>query len=1782
MKYRGRQWYQRPRASLTSGKRVKLRLKGETVVGTLVGNTFTPGKPKRVGTRLDPTGTIQLRLALHRELKSRFKALADELHQIVIVEDAFGLNRPSRGAPGPFSFIGNEQAREPAGTSKGGQFASTHGGGGFSYPAGYTPPKSLSLASVKGGTIPVGPNPNVPAATRPALTAPEAKAITAYTDVNVYRPLNESLKAGETPKKKGALARLLGADDPGGVHEKLQQAFDKAPVLDKPVVVKRGINPRKTEELAQFFTERAGTVVKLPGYQSTSAFKAPEGEDPFHSAGGGYKGTIKFTIHAVHALDVRPYSKFPDEDEILLPHNSEYHVGRVERRGGELHVELHQLPPKKTITHNQGDYDASGQVHWGRDGRGGDSSGEPHAATVNTGAGAGNGPVTRNTRWHGLEVLQQVRAFNEWFKSTVSRHLRPLGDRSYWAGHMEAGFDHGAGRSYDDVTALTPHVAALEGMKQLIVNATRNVFCPTGEGGGVNPHCSKGGESEHFHGTAEEHLKAIFKDGIVAGKTKQWPDHYYDGERANSVYVTRASGINKSGDPREDPAFTVAANYAKAAARRSDGDGVVLILKVPTGVKFHEDEREPGFAFRTAEKIKPEWIAGYVKISRSPWEPPGEIEKPPTANSADITYFVAIVLPKTRKGLTDNALPLPVPKTKFQALLHQSFTELDGVTEEMAKKMSRLVTNAILQNTPPKELAGQLAKQVDITMGRAQTIARTELIKAHAEGQLTALEQMGIDEVEQLVEWSTADHGLKGKKPKGGHRTKRGNLSPCPLCAPMKGVVFNVADAHGLIPRHPNCVCAWIPVAGQKKYSSKKQDSAVEKSQQLGGDEWGNSLNAMLVVHPAIDVLGLYENSFCPTGPGGGVDPTCSPGSESSVLRGDAILAARKDKSMFPPGHMEMYRYHATSINNLSSIQSEGLKATGLLGREPRVSFGAVSSEHVGANSAILRTANSGLKTDPVATESYRYSTEGVPPHKLEVLTKDGWKPIHSIVLPKTHAVHNDLTENRTYVRDKEGRFATVGSGGQRISKELAHGSIEGLPHPNHVHFVKALGGSTGASLVEDSLGKKWVVKHNLANQGHLKNEALADKLYTILGVPTPKSGLVHVGSTVTKMSEFQEGKTLADWSKGQNPATVEAMHREIAKHFVADALLGNWDVAGLNHDNILITKTGTPLRIDNGGALEYRAQGAKKGLSWNAHMEELKTLRDPVKNPSSAKIFSHLTDKEIHQQMAEVLAHKAAVLDAIPSDSKLHAVMNARFTTLEEKLHAATGGLSVDKGGTVPAPAPAKVQPPTPPPAPVATTPQPVSTVVGGGHLHDAQSLIEHIQSTAPLHGVKYTELVLEKMSIVNPNGVQGVVKIPASAHAKAQQEHLEKVLPPGTVIQIAMLPSFEKMKAQHAGLPIPPSKPKATPKSKAPAHTFKPLPANDPDLQPSTPIGVKGAKSLSKYPGGSLEHIGEVSMKVAHALVELHANGKVNDGIVALKAWVKEAVHNGIPHSHLQSAIQSHVIMHPDMIGKPVDLMEGMKTDLQNMYKAVKTKAPGAATPFTSVAHAAQPSIDIHQPSKKKSGLVLPKAKAHTDTQKLEPPPAKWDHQGTILKGKSAEPDLQAHSKPVIATMTKTQTNAIMSYTGSGYASLNEEMRKCPPEFKCLKDKYKERYENIKSGLEKAPPLPNPTVTKRGIHLSGSTLKEFIATLTDLHQKSEPYQMPSFASSSIDRPFSGNVKFEVLAKNGVYVKSISSVPHENEILLSPHQKFKIHHVMTAPSPYGGSDQVHIRLEEI
>lgn len=221
---------------------------------------------------------------------------------------------------------------------------------------------------------------------------------------------------------------------------------------------------------------------------------------------------------------------------------------------------------------------------------------------------------------------------------------------------------------------------------------------------------------------------------------------------------------------------------------------------------------------------------------------------------------------------------------------------------------------------------------------------------------------------------------------------------------------------------------------------------------------------------------------------------------------------------------------------------------------------------------------------------------------------------------------------------------------------------------------ISNLSGSTGAQLYKNSTDTKWVVKSAKKGKGgfeQVKMEALANDIYEAAGIPVPKHKLDIAAKSL--ILEYIDGPTLKKINTDEIPggeskgeSKYEKAKKDLQKGFIVDALIANWDVIGLDEDNIIVPSNGTPaVRIDNGGTFMFRASGGKK--PFGKFVTEIDTMRNKIKAPQAYKIFGSLTDTDIDSQIKTIIVpNRQTILDITPPELK--PVMEARLDYLIDK----------------------------------------------------------------------------------------------------------------------------------------------------------------------------------------------------------------------------------------------------------------------------------------------------------------------------------------------------------------------------------------------------------------------------------------------------------------------------------------------------------------------------------
>lgn len=464
-----------------------------------------------------------------------------------------------------------------------------------------------------------------------------------------------------------------------------------------------------------------------------------------------------------------------------------------------------------------------------------------------------------------------------------------------------------------------------------------NAFCPTGEGGGVDPSCSPGGTGSP---SGRDGLPgAVAALPRVAGRDADTRDHGFPVDldapyrgvndaldtapvtsvRVSDLTATQA-GVSIStlerkihaGGPSGKPVLVVRAggkHYLHDGTHEATLARLSGLERIPAKIVEYPLTRNnltanDRWRFRTdpekiaefqqwlketigrdllgedTERLWTEYVRrGYAKGAGRAYD--DFIARHPEVGGQPLDFYRG-----TREGFLKSSFGRPESVEKVKLLAGRAMDDLEGVTSEMSTRMVRHLTDGLVRGEGPKEIARALADDIDgIGRTRAETIARTEIIRVHAESQLDALESLGVEEVGVMVEWSTAQ-----------------DEAVCELCAPLEGVVLRIDEARGMLPRHPNCRCAFLPanVAEDKEDQQRGQktvEKAIRRSQEEGDDDFGPgvpiSKERPRSVLNAVDRFSAAFNRFCPTGEGGGVDPTCGEGEGYP----DEFRAPKKEKA---------------------------------------------------------------------------------------------------------------------------------------------------------------------------------------------------------------------------------------------------------------------------------------------------------------------------------------------------------------------------------------------------------------------------------------------------------------------------------------------------------------------------------------------------------------------------------------------------------------------------------------------------------------------------------------------------------------------------------------------------------------------------------------------------------------------------------------------------------------------------------------------------------------------
>jgi hypothetical protein len=701
-------------------------------------------------------------------------------------------------------------------------------------------------------------NPTLPPASRPDLTPDQQTAVRSY--VSTYEGLNRAHREGKRIPPEHA------ATDKG-----LHGAMAAAREFGQPVRVGRSLTLEGAERdkfLAQAQTSVAsGQPVTLNGYQSTTT------NPPFY-----FGGNVQVEIQARRGLDVSAYvnnSSSRIEKELLLDHGGQYRVTRVEeikhpQTGQTAHiVHMEQLPVYRAgpapepAPHAPAPQPAKKGFFSSLFG-GVKNDGQARSRFVDTDATAfaWGAPVPHRVTNAAADMLDIWEDADAWWWDELVERLKAKavsflqGDYYGQPGQPEEGRDRLEGFDLfvlDMGRAITealddPDVrdgsldmladAYLDGvemayrdagpggggrddLREFIGGVVANIFCPTGKGGGVDPSCgNRGMGASAYAGSMPKagdtvrfsSLPAAERSSIISD-IADWTGKDYSVVRrelassavAMPVRMVDVGGLAdqvKSGHSADRSKVNQMKEYV---ATGNDLDPVLV-----RGERFFDGGHR---------------VRAYAEAGRQ------------TIPAVDLApLYQAHAYGVSNEEVTNAKTPSRDVWGQFMSAKAKEMSDRLAAgwkvqAGAVSQGIAAVVTKGVAAGKSADEIAADIRDFSDgVPKARADVIARTEVTRAAAEGQLDAYGRLGISEL-------TADTSFE-------LRTQGKNS--CPECVALEKLgPMPVEKARGRIPVHPNCKCRWKVV---RALSGVRNDGGLTD---------------------------LAANIFCKTGKGGGVDPTC-------------------------------------------------------------------------------------------------------------------------------------------------------------------------------------------------------------------------------------------------------------------------------------------------------------------------------------------------------------------------------------------------------------------------------------------------------------------------------------------------------------------------------------------------------------------------------------------------------------------------------------------------------------------------------------------------------------------------------------------------------------------------------------------------------------------------------------------------------------------------------------------------------------------------------------------
>ena len=282
----------------------------------------------------------------------------------------------------------------------------------------------------------------------------------------------------------------------------------------------------------------------------------------------------------------------------------------------------------------------------------------------------------------------------------------------------------------------------------------------------------------------------------------------------------------------------------------------------------------------------------------------------------------------------------------------------------------------------------------------------------------------------------------------------------------------------------------------------------------------------------------------------------------------------------------------------------------------------------------IRETMDKMLSGAPAAPKTEKEIFAAISKSAITPMQKDKLKKVAANMAAQVEA-KKEAAKKAAEAAEKAAKEAAEKAAKEAAEKAAKAEAEKTLDGKNLVWSRAKEGGSNKAAYYKDKkTGVEYYVKF-LGDDAKIDNEILASKLYREAGVNVPELKAVIMPNGERALASRVVPGIAKNEAELIKPGS--AMNKAAKLDMGVDAWLANWDVVGLEYDNLVVDAAGKVYRIDVGGSLLYRAQGLEKGKAFGKAVTELETFF--TKNPKAAEVFANITEKEIVDGVKRVAA---------------------------------------------------------------------------------------------------------------------------------------------------------------------------------------------------------------------------------------------------------------------------------------------------------------------------------------------------------------------------------------------------------------------------------------------------------------------------------------------------------------------------------------------------------------